>query len=479
MNIKTILTALATGVASAAASAQTDRPNVVFIIVDDMGWSDWSCLGSKINETPGVDRLANEGMILHDYYGAPACTPTRAQIMTGCYPRRVGLSRGAQIGVLRPGDPIGLNPDEKTLPKIFKEAGYDTAMVGKWHLGDQKGQLPWDHGFDHYFGSPFGHSGSVHDHPAPVYFPPFPLYRDGKIIDYVANPVLLSDWYTDEAAAYIESRKNEEKPFFLYLAHHLAHVPIYAGFRFQNRVDWDPYRAAVAHVDWSVGQILDALDRAGLTEKTLVIFTNDNGPLLAAGGETHPFRGAKGSTLEGGIRLPCLVRWPAVIQPGSVSTQVTGMIDWVPTFAAMFGVALPEKVDGIDIGETLRSSGQAKEMLRHYFLYSVDRLQAMRSGRWKYHFQNGELYNVMEDPGESVDLAAKHPQIVERLKGYADQIRAEIGDELTGIEGAGRRPPGRVEPPVLYAEPIPRGTIYNPYRGSRQFNASGQAGARR
>jgi len=456
-----------------SAAFATERPNVVIILMDDMGWSDWSCLGSKINETPNVDRLAKEGMVLRDNYGSPACTPTRTQLMTGCYPRRVGMERGSEIGVLRPGDPIGLSPEEKTLPKIFKEAGYATAMVGKWHLGDQKGQLPWDHGFDHYFGAPFGHHGSVHDHPAPVNFPPFPLYRDGKILDYCANPVLLTDWYTDEAVAFIESRKGAQEPFFLYLAHHLAHVPIYPGFRFLNKADWDPYRAAVAQTDWSVGEVLKALDRAGVSENTLVIFTNDNGPFTPAGGTSAPFRGGKGNTSDGGVRLPCIVRWPGVIQPGSTATQVTSMMDWVPTFADMFGVVLPNKVDGVDIGEVLRTSG--KETVRNYFCYNVDKLEAVRSGRWKYHFKTGELFDVTADPGESKNVADKYPPVIERLKGYADVIRAEVGDSLTGIEGGERRPPGRVEPPVLYAEPIPKGTIYNPYRDSRKFSTEGGA----
>jgi arylsulfatase len=363
-----------------------------------------------------------------------------------------------------------LNPDEKTLPKIFQEAGYTTAMVGKWHLGDQRGQLPWDHGFEHYFGSPFGHHGSVHDHPAPVNFPPFPVYRDGEILDYCANPVLLTDWYTDEAVAFIESRKGEKNPFFLYLAHHLAHVPIYPGFRFLNKADWDAYPAAVAHADWSVGEVLKALDRAGLSENTLVIFTNDNGPFLPAGGTSEPFRGGKGKTTDGGVRLPCMVRWPAVIEPGSTATQVTSMMDWVPTFANMLGVALPNKVDGVDIGDMLRSSGKARESVRNYFCYNVDKLEAVRSGRWKYHFQKGELFDVTSDPGESENVAGKNHAVVERLKGYGDQIRAEIGDGLTGIDGNECRPPGRVDPPVLYSQPIPKGTIYNPYRNSRKYS---------
>jgi arylsulfatase A-like enzyme len=471
--MKTLITALIL-VFTLAGTSMAEKPNVVFILMDDMGWSDWGCLGSS-NKTPNVDRLAAEGMILHDYYGSPACTPTRAQLMTGCYPRRVGLDRGGEIGVLRPGDAIGLSPAEKTLPKIFKEAGYATAMVGKWHLGDQQGQLPWDHGFDRYFGSPFGHHGSVHDHPAPVNFPPFPLYRDGRIIDYCANPVLLTDWYTDEASAYIESRKGAKEPFFLYVGYHLAHVPIYPGFRFLNKAGWDPYLAAVLQTDWAVGEILKALDRAGLAKDTLVIFTNDNGPFLPAGGTSAPFRGGKGSTTDGGVRLPCIVRWPAVIQPGSTATQVTSMMDWVPTFANMFGIKLPNKVDGADIGEVLRTSGRAKETVRTYFCYDVDKLEAMRSGRWKYHFKNGELFDVAADHGESVNVAAKNRAVVERLKGYGDQIRAEIGDSLTGDEGIERRPPGRVDPPVLYADPIPKGTVYNPYRNSRKFDSTGGA----
>jgi arylsulfatase A-like enzyme len=472
MKIKTFLSTLAAATVgfTHATAASADSPNVVIIMMDDMGWSDWSCLGSKINKTPNVDRLAAEGMVLRDYYGSPACTPTRTQLMTGCYPRRVGMDRGSEIGVLRPGDPIGLNPDEKTLPKIFQEAGYTTAMVGKWHLGDQRGQLPWDHGFEHYFGSPFGHHGSVHDHPAPVNFPPFPVYRDGEILDYCANPVLLTDWYTDEAVAFIESRKGEKNPFFLYLAHHLAHVPIYPGFRFLNKADWDAYPAAVAHADWSVGEVLKALDRAGLSENTLVIFTNDNGPFLPAGGTSEPFRGGKGKTTDGGVRLPCMVRWPAVIEPGSTATQVTSMMDWVPTFANMLGVALPNKVDGVDIGDMLRSSGKARESVRNYFCYNVDKLEAVRSGRWKYHFQKGELFDVTSDPGESENVAGKNHAVVERLKGYGDQIRAEIGDGLTGIDGNECRPPGRVDPPVLYSQPIPKGTIYNPYRNSRKYS---------
>ena len=443
---------LLAAVLSAAASARS--PNVVVIFIDDMGYGDIGPYGATKQRTPHLDRMAKEGMKLTSFYAAPVCSVSRAQMMTGCYGARVSVP-----GVYFPGQSVGLNPSEVTVAERLKEKGYATQIIGKWHLGDQPEFLPTRQGFDHYLGIPY--SNDMLKKSADTKIPVVPLLRDEKIVELMDGDAQtrLVEIYTKEAVDFIG--RNKDKPFYLYFAHNAVHTPIHPGAAFAGKSSNGRFGDWVEEVDWSVGQVLEALRSQGLDKDTLVVFTSDNGPWLVKGtdgGSAGPLRGGKGSTWEGGVREPTIAWWPGHVPAGSVNDAVAGTIDLLPTFVSLAGGTVPATpvIDGRDITSILL--GQSKDSAReaHYYFAAYD-LQAVRQGRWKLaiapqsegmNAKKGpklaaglRLYDLDAEIGEQTDVAAQHPEIVAKLKALADKMAAEIG----GKEPTARRPAGEVK----------------------------------
>ena len=436
------------------------KPNIVLIFIDDMGYGDIGPFGSTKNRTPNLDRMAKEGMKLTSFYAAPVCSVSRAQVITGCYGARVSLP-----GVLSPGSAIGISKDEHTVAELMKAQGYATMCIGKWHLGDQPEFLPTRHGFDHYLGIPYSNDmlkPTLVDGVKVV-----PLVRDEKVQELLKEDDQdgITSRYTDEALKFIT--ENKSRPFFLYLPHTAVHTPIHPGAKFRGKSGNGRFGDWVEEVDWSVGRVLDTLRELKLAENTLVMFSSDNGPWLVKGadaGTAAPLRGGKGSTWEGGLREPTIAWWPGKIAPGSVCDTVAGNIDFLPTFVKLGGGSVPadRKIDGRDIMPLLL--GQTKESPReaHYY-FSGYKLQAVRVGPWKLaiapqnhsmgiagspvpaSIDEPRLYNLDAEIGEQTDVAAKHPDVVARLRVLAEKMAAELGDGKPGREV---RLPGRAENPV-------------------------------
>ena len=301
------------------------QPNLIVIFCDDLGYGDLGCYGSEKNRTPRIDKLAAEGMKFTDFYSSsPVCTPSRASLLTGCYARRVGLHE-AETGhwVLIPRNTRGMNPKEVTIAEALKSVGYATACIGKWHLGDQPEHLPTVHGFDSYFGIPYSNDMQQ----AGRGDPPLPLVDGGTVIEAPADQSTLTKRYTEKAVEIIET--NQETPFFLYLPHTFPHLPLFASPDFLGKSANGTYGDSIEEIDWSTGQILDALDRLGLAKNTLVIFTSDNGSNGRNGGSNAPLAGAKGGTMEGGMRVPMIARLPQRIKAGSTCPEVTTTMDFL------------------------------------------------------------------------------------------------------------------------------------------------------
>ena len=457
-----LLSAIILGLWSASAIGQTKsstatKPNFIIILADDLGYGDIGPFGSKTNRTPNLDRMAREGMKLTSFYAAPVCTPSRAQILTGCYAKRVSLP-----AVLGPASSIGISAKEHTIAELLKEQGYATMAIGKWHVGDHPDFLPTRHGFDHYFGLPYSNDmGSEDGQLGKGNRPPLPLVRDMQVIEEVAprDQDRLTKRYTDEAVKFICEQKF--KPFFLYLPHTAVHTPIHPGDKFRGK-SVTPFSDWVEELDWSVGRVLDTVREIGAGENTLVIFTSDNGPWLPKGtnaGTAYPLRGGKGSTWEGGARVPTLAWWPGKIPSGSTCDAVSANFDFLPTCVELAGGKIPtdRKIDGKNISPLL--FGQAKNSPHDaHFYYSGNKLQAIRSGPWKLKFAglgNGKpneetnppqmLFNLDEEIGEQTDVSAKHPEVVERLQKLIAMMDLDLG--VTNA-GPGIRPAGRVENPT-------------------------------
>lgn len=457
------LAALGATPAGAAPEAAPRPPNFIFIFADDLGYADLACYGAPNIETPRLDQMARDGIRFTDFYSAaPVCTPSRAALMTGCYPPRVGLGlipahgKRGPSGVLHPGHPYGLNPAEITIAQLLRDHGYATGCIGKWHLGDRLPFLPTCHGFDYYYGIPYSND-----------MQPAPILRNTEIAVPEADQDALVENYAEEAVGFIKKHKNQ--PFFLYFPHNMPHVPLHASQRFRGKSDAGFYGDVIASIDWSIGRILDTLAEEGLAANTLVMFSSDNGPWLVKGehgGLATPLRGGKGSTYEGGMRVPCVAQWPGQIPPGTTCREVAGAIDILPTFARLAGATPPQDrtLDGRDISPLLRAEPGARSPHAAYFYYSRNSLQAVRAGDWKLKFEiplqdedlyrryphddlkaPEALYNLAVDIGEQKNVASDHPEAVERLRAFAQEMRQDLGDDLTGVAGSGTRPIGIAE----------------------------------
>jgi arylsulfatase A-like enzyme len=443
-------------------AAAVDRPNVVMIFADDLGYGDLGCFGAKGNPTPHLDRMAAEGVRLTDFHVAqPVCSASRAALLTGCYPNRIGI-----LGALNSKATTGISDREMTLGDLLKSRGYATAIYGKWHLGHHDQFLPARHGFDDYFGLPYSND-MWPKHPTDHSHPPLPLIEGTRTIEHNPDQRRLTTWYTEHAVKFIE--RNKDRPFFVYVPHSMPHVPLHVSETFAGKSGRGMYGDVIAEVDGSVGQILAAIARNRLDDRTLVIFTSDNGPWLSYGdhaGSAGPWREGKATTFEGGHREPFIARWPSRIPPGTICKEPVMSIDLFPTIARIAGAALPDHpIDGKDIWPLLAGEPGAKSPHDALYFYWHRELQAVRSGRWKLHFPHDyealvhagrdgrpgryetrhigqSLFDLEADPGETTDVSAQHPDIVERLEKLAAGARDELGDSRTGQQGRGVRAAG-------------------------------------
>ena len=429
------------------------RLNVIVIFTDDQGYQDLGCFGSPDIRTPRIDQMAREGMRLTSFYSAnPVCSASRAALLTGCYPKRVL----AEKTVLFPRDTVGLNPKETTLADMFKGEGYATACVGKWHLGHHPEFLPTRQGFDSYFGIPYSNDMS---HPEGAKRPKYgewdtywkdrqssalwqtPLLRDEKIIEHPVEQRTITRRYTDEALSFIRQSKDASKPFFLYLAHSMPHVPLYLPDALHNPDSSNPYNDVIEHIDAQVGRILDLLTQLELSRNTLIIYTSDNGPWLRFnhhGGKALPLREGKGTTFEGGMRVPCVVWGPGRIKPGSESDEIISTIDLLPTLSSITGTELNTNgpIDGLDQSAMLLGEGPS---VRHEFLYYTREVQAIRQGQYKLRKtgKNAELFDLANDIGEKQNIAKKKPELAQKLLLRMQQLDGQIT--------AGMRPIGTLK----------------------------------
>ncbi|MFW5846088.1 MAG: sulfatase [Planctomycetota bacterium] len=444
------------------------KPNIILINCDDLGYGDLGCYGSTRNSTPNLDRLAAEGTRFTDFYMAsPVCSPSRGGMLTGCYPPRIGFGDFDGAWVLFPGHAVGMSSREKTVAELLKDSGYATQIVGKWHCGDQPEFLPTRHGFDHWYGLPYSNDmgrqlkpdGSLRGKP----FPPLPLMRDEEVMQEQPDQAGLTERYVEEGIRFM--RDNADGPFLLYFAHMYVHLPLFVPERFAKESRNGRYGAAVAAIDWATGMLMRELDRLGIAEDTLVIFTSDNGSRAGdEGGSNAPCRGQKGQTWDGGMRLPAIVRWPGHVPAGRVCSELWSSIDLLPTFAALAGAELDQdrQIDGLDCSELLL--GGERSPREHFFYYFGNTLAAVRDRRYKLHNQTQaensgraayaqpELYDLHEDIGETSDIASREPAIVERLQAAFEEMRAELGDAATGVTGRACREKGRVDCPATLTQ---------------------------
>jgi arylsulfatase A len=473
--MKARLLVLASVIIGSALQAAPRPPNIVIIFTDDQGYADVGAFGAKGFKTPNLDRLAKQGTKFTNFHVAqPVCSASRAALLTGCYPNRLGIH-----GALGPNARHGLNPNEVTIAELLKSKGYATGMAGKWHLGRPAPLLPIHHGFDEYFGLPYSNDmWPRHPEAKQGTYPPLPLIEGDRVIDEAVTPAEqanLTTWYTERAVSFIE--RNHDRPFFFYLAHSMPHVPLHVSDKFKGKSKQGLYGDVIMEIDWSVGEVMKALKQFKLEDNTWVIFTSDNGPWLSYGnhaGSAKPLREGKGTCWEGGTRVPCIMRWPGKIPKGKTSDAMLQTIDLLPTIAKWVGAELPQhKIDGLDVWPLIASQKGAQNPHDAYFsYYRQNELHAVASGdgRWKLYLPhtfntlagrpggtNGiparyeqakvgepELYDLKSDLGETKNVAAANPETVQRLLAFAEQARADLGDTLTNRKGSGVREPGRV-----------------------------------
>ncbi len=454
-------------------------PNVIFILMDDMGYGDLECYGGYPYHTANINSLANGGMRFTNFYAAQAvCSASRSAFLTGCYPNRIGIS-----GALSPSANIALNPDEETIAKLLHDKGYKTGMIGKWHLGQKAPFLPLSYGFDEFLGLPYSHDyWPVNYDGTPLdtttargKWPTLRLIEGNtpvKSITTLNDAATLTTMYTQRAVEFI--KKNKNKPFFLYLAHSMPHVPLAVSEKFKNKSGAGLYGDVMEEVDWSVGQVLKTLDETGLSKNTIVIFTSDNGPWLTYGnhaGNTGGLREGKGTAWDGGLKVPFIIRWPSQIKPGTVCNSMAAGMDLLPTIVSACNAKLPvKKIDGVNLLSLLKQQPFAEPRTEFVYYYDRCSLKGIRKGQWKLVFPNisqtykrssaigydgwpGKyasdsvklaLYDLRTDPGETLDVKEKFPEVVRELTAIAEKYRKEIGDDLTNQKGSEVRPAAKV-----------------------------------
>jgi arylsulfatase A-like enzyme len=489
IDLKSVLGLSVASLAILPATAQKSQtfkastPNIILILMDDMGYGDIGRTGANQYETPNLNRLANQGMQFTWYYCPQAVSSaSRAGLITGCYPNRVGIS-----GALMPWAQVGISSEETTIAEILKTRGYHTGVIGKWHLGHHKEFLPLQHGFDEYFGIPYSNDmWPVDFDGVPIHlkdttsnkmkYPVLPLIEGNEKVAEVrtlADQDKLTTTYTEKAVRFIEQHKKQH--FFLYLPHSMVHIPLGVSEKFRGKSKQGMYGDVMMEVDWSVGEIMKALKKNGLEKNTLVIFTSDNGPWLNFGnhaGTTGGLREGKGSSWEGGQRVPCIMRWPGVIPQGEICSQLASSIDILPTLAAITGASPPEKkIDGVSILPLMLGDKTASPRHEFFYYYQQNSLEAVQYDFWKLvlphsgrtyrgvrpgndgwpgptgteNIKAPQLYDLRRDPGEWYDVSDVYPDKVKELGALAQKARDDLGDDLTQSPGTNRRKPGSIE----------------------------------
>jgi arylsulfatase A-like enzyme len=447
-------------------------PNIVLFFIDDMGYGDLSVTGALGYKTPNIDKLAAEGTRFTNFMAAQAvCSASRAALLTGCYPNRVGVA-----GAFGPNQGLGLNPNEETLAELLKANGYTTGIFGKWHLGSDSVFLPLKQGFDEYYGVPYSHDmWPLHPWQKQAQYPPLFWIEGSKQVKEIKNlddASLITTTVTERAVSFI--KKNKKKPFFLYIPEPMPHVPLAATAQFKGKSERGIFGDVLTELDWSVGQIMKELKEQGLDENTIVIFTSDNGPWLNYGdhaGSSGGFREGKGTSFEGGQRVPAIIRWPGVVPAGRVSNRLLSNIDILPTLVKLTGAKSPrEKIDGIEFVDLLKGDDTKKPRENFLYYYRQNSLEAVRKDNWKLVFahpgrtyegslpgKDGQpgpapedhqfpvaLYNLERDPGERYDVYSQNPGIVAELEKIAEGAREDLGDDLQKKTGKNRRPGGKI-----------------------------------
>lgn len=446
-------------------------PNVILIFTDDQGYNDVGVYGATDILTPHLDQMAKEGTILTSYYAAQAvCSASRAGILTGCYPNRIGIHNA-----LGPGNTHGINASETTLAEMLKAKGYATAIFGKWHLGHHKKFLPTRHGFDEWYGIPYSNDmWPYHPQQGPIFnFPDLPLYENEKIIDTLTEQSQLTTQITERSVDFIN--RNKDNPFFLYVPHPQPHVPLFVSDKFKGKSNRGLYGDVIMEIDWSVGQITEALKANGLEDNTIIIFTSDNGPWLSYGnhaGSAYPLREGKGTAWEGGQREPFIIKYPNGIPAGKIIDEPVMAIDILPTIAEETKANLPKiSIDGKSVLSLLKGTSEKGPQEAYFFYYRVNELFGVRYGKWKLYFPHTyrtmggqelgkdglpgdyrmvhmeeiELYDVTNDISETTNVASEHPDVVAKIKLMANNMRSRLGDSLLDLEGSETREAGKLE----------------------------------
>ena len=449
----------------------TRPPNVILIFTDDQGYNDVGIFGADDIATPNLDQMAKGGAILTSYYSAQAvCSASRAGILTGCYPNRIGIHNA-----LGPGNTHGINSSETTLAEMLKAKGYATAIFGKWHLGHHKKFLPTRHGFDEWFGIPYSNDmWPYHPQQGPIFnFPDLPLYEDEMVIDTLREQSQLTTQITERSVDFI--KKNKDNPFFLYVPHPQPHVPLFVSDKFKGKSNRGLYGDVIMEIDWSVGQIMNELRANGLEQNTIVIFTSDNGPWLSYGnhaGSAFPFREGKGTAWEGGQREPFIIKYPKAISAGAVIDVPVMAIDILPTIAEETKASLPTQIiDGKSVWKVLTGEENKGPQEAYFFYYRVNELFGVRYGKWKLYFPHRyrtmdgqelgkdglpgdyrmidmeeiELYDLINDKSETKNVAKENPDVVNEIKLLANDMRFRLGDSLLDLEGSETRLAGQLE----------------------------------
>ena len=445
-------------------------PNIVFILTDDLAYADLSSYGSDFIDTPNLDKMADDGLKMTSYYAPQAvCSASRAAILTGCYPNRLGIS-----GAFGPKSKRGINPDELLLSEMLQSNNYKTGIFGKWHLGDAEKFMPTNHGFDEFYGILFSndmwpfHPERPQDYPNDLM-----LYKNDKPVQALIDQSDLTKNITDESIRFIE--ENKDNQFFLYIAHPQPHVPLFASKEFQGSTGEGLFADVISEIDFSVGRVIEALEKNNLSENTIVVFTSDNGPWLSYGdhaGSSGIFREGKGTAWEGGQRVPCIIKYPKEIMPKTIIDEPVMGIDWMPTFSFLTGSKLSEnKIDGKNIWPLITQKEKKSPHQELYFYYRQNELHAVRSGDWKLYFprtyrslngkqggkdgmpvkyeynqvKSNELYNLIVDPRELSNVYSENMEIAKKLEEIGERARNELGDKLTSREGVGVREIGMID----------------------------------
>ena len=446
-------------------------PNIILIFTDDQGYNDVGVFGADDIDTPNLDQMAKDGAKLTSFYSAQAvCSASRAGILTGSYPNRIGIHNA-----FMPNSKVGLNPSETTLAEMLKDKGYATAIFGKWHLGDAQEFMPTKQGFDEYFGIPYSNDmWPLHPQQGPIFdFGPLPLYENEQVIDTLTDQTNLTTKITERSVDFIN--RNKDNPFFLYVPHPQPHVPLFVSDKFKGKSKRGLYGDVIMELDWSVGEIINAVEENGLTDDTIIIFTSDNGPWLAYGnhsGSALPFREGKGTAWEGGQREPFLIKYPKEIKGGVTIDAPVMAIDILPSVAEVTNAKLSDAViDGKSAWSLFTGKSKESPQEAYFFYYRVNELFGVRYGKWKLYFphryrtMNGqepgkdglpgnyrmvdlkkiELYDLELDASETTNIASKNPDVVVKIQKLANDMRRRLGDSLMNMEGKENRAPGRTE----------------------------------